>query len=69
MDKILRNPLDFSRHEITMSKYLPRTIEPVVKKASQVFKVVMVSGMRQVSKTALLSHLASDERCYVTSDN
>lgn len=52
-----------------MSKYLPRTIEPFVKKASQVFKVVMVSGMRQVGKSTLLSHLASDERCYVTLDN
>lgn len=53
-----------------MSKqYSPRTIEPIIKKASTAFKVVMVSGMRQVGKSTLLSHLASRQRQYVTLDN
>ncbi len=47
-------------------KYLPRTIEPVIKKASEQFKVVMVSGMRQVGKSTLLKHLADEHRKLVT---
>ncbi len=43
-------------------KYLPRTIETSIKKASKQFKVVMISGMRQVGKSTLLEHLAGKSR-------
>lgn len=48
--------------------YLPRTIEPVLKAASGLFKVVMLSGMRQVGKSTLLKHLAEPERRYLSLD-
>ncbi len=50
-------------------QYAPRTLEPIINKASNAFKVVMVSGMRQVGKSTLLEHLASEQRQYVTLDN
>lgn len=55
--------------------YIMRALEPVVKKYSQHFKVVVVTGPRQVGKTTMLKHLmAQDEergekREYVTLDN
>lgn len=48
--------------------YIQRTLEPVIKKASQSFKVIMVNGMRQVGKSTLLQHLSSD-RTRVTLDD
>lgn len=42
--------------------YLPRTIQPVIEEASKFFKIVMVSGMRQVGKSTLLKQLSSDKR-------
>ena len=49
--------------------YLPRTIEPIIKQASQQFPVVMVTGARQVGKTTLLRDLANKDRNYVTLDD
>ncbi len=48
--------------------YKHRTIEPVIQKASKSFRVVMVSGMRQVGKSTLLLHLGAD-RTNVTLDD
>lgn len=49
--------------------YLTRTLEPIIAKASSLFKVVMVSGVRQVGKSTLLKHLCeSSNRSYCTLD-
>ena len=55
--------------------YISRAIESVVKKCSKQFRVVLVTGSRQVGKTTMLKKLAQDEakkgigRKYVTLDN
>lgn len=53
--------------------YISRAIEPLVKKFSDNFKVVAVTGPRQVGKTTMLRHIADEEteseRKYVTLDN
>lgn len=55
--------------------YISRAIEPLVKKFSNNFKVVAVTGPRQVGKTTMLKHIAEEnkttgiERKYVTLDN
>lgn len=49
--------------------YLPRTLEKVIEQASSRFKVVMVSGMRQVGKSTLLKRKALPDRRLVTLDN
>lgn len=49
--------------------YLHRTLEPIIEKASKRFKVVMLSGLRQVGKSTLLMKIAGDERRYITLDN
>ena len=49
--------------------YLHRTLEPIIEKASKRFKVVMLSGLRQVGKSTLLQQLSGDERRYITLDN
>ena len=52
--------------------YLPRTLEKVIRRATDSFKVIMVSGMRQTGKSTLLRHLAEEEgsiRRYVTRDS
>ena len=46
--------------------YLPRTIQPVIEEASKFFKIVMVSGMRQVGKSTLLKQLSSDKRTIIS---
>lgn len=38
--------------------YLNRTLEPIINKASDRFKIVMISGLRQVGKSTLLKHLS-----------
>lgn len=42
--------------------YLHRTIEPLIERASRRFKVVMLSGMRQVGKTTLFEHLCENRK-------
>ena len=49
--------------------YLPRTIQPVIEEASKFFKIVMVSGMRQVGKSTLLKQLSSDKRTIISFDD
>ena len=55
--------------------YISRAIESVVKKSSEQFRVVLVTGPRQVGKTTMLKKLSHDEaeqgrqRTYVTLDN
>lgn len=55
--------------------YIKRALEPVVKRYSENFKVVAVTGPRQVGKTTMLKHLMEEEaeqgvnRTYVSLDN
>ena len=49
--------------------YLRRTLEPIIEKASEHFKVVMLSGLRQVGKSTLLKMIAGENRRYITLDN
>lgn len=48
--------------------YKHRTLETEILKASERFKAVMVSGMRQVGKSTMLKHLCAETRTYVTLD-
>ena len=47
-------------------EYKTRTLEKEIRRASERFKAVMVSGMRQVGKSTMLQHLCADGRTYVT---
>ena len=47
--------------------YLPRTLETVINRASQRYKGVMVTGMRQVGKSTMLRRMLGDRR-YVNLD-
>ena len=47
-------------------KYKTRTLEKETLRASERFKTVMVSGMRQVGKSTMLQHLCADGRTHVT---
>ena len=49
--------------------YIRRTLEQYVKKITQQFPVLMLTGSRQVGKTTLLKHLTEKNRNYVTLDN
>ena len=55
--------------------YIKRALEPVVRRYSDHFKVVLVTGPRQVGKTTMFKHLADQDeeqgitRSYVTLDN
>ena len=55
--------------------YIERALETVVRRYSEHFKVVVVTGPRQVGKTTMLKHLAKQDeergvaRSYVTLDN
>lgn len=55
--------------------YIPRALETVVRRYSEHFKVVVVTGPRQVGKTTMLKHLADEERArgrertYLSLDN
>ena len=46
-----------------------RTLSGVINRASGSFKVVMLTGMRQVGKTTLLKDLAGEDRVYLTFDD
>ena len=55
--------------------YITRALEPLVRRYSEHFKVVVVTGPRQVGKTTMLKHLIEQdaangsERTYVSLDN
>lgn len=55
--------------------YIKRALETVVRRYSRYFKVVLVTGPRQVGKTTMLKHLMEEDeragisRSYVTLDN
>ena len=49
-------------------RYLPREIEPLIRKAARQFPVVCVTGPRQTGKSTLLLHLFPRHR-YVTLDD
>ena len=49
--------------------YITRNIEETIKRISGQFKVLLLTGARQVGKTTLLKHLAGNERTYVTLDD
>jgi len=46
-----------------------RTIEAYINKADSNFKVLLLTGMRQVGKTTLLKNLAAANRAYITLDD
>ena len=48
--------------------YIHRRLEPKFLKMSNFFKVVLVTGARQVGKTTMLKHL-SENRTYVSLDD
>ena len=52
-----------------MANYLPRTLEKIFLKANNQFKALMISGMRQVGKTTLLTHLKQANREFVSLDD
>ncbi|OUO91147.1 ATPase [Cloacibacillus sp. An23] len=49
--------------------YIKRAAEETVKKLSNMFPVLLVTGPRQVGKTTLLQKLMEDDRKYVTLDD
>jgi uncharacterized protein len=49
--------------------YISRELERKFLKLNDFFKVVLVTGARQVGKTTMLKHLADNNRTYVTMDN
>ncbi|MDR2870447.1 MAG: ATP-binding protein [Deferribacteraceae bacterium] len=49
--------------------YMERTLKDTILKLSDNFKVLLITGMRQVGKTTILRQLSSDGRVYVTLDN
>ena len=49
--------------------YITRELERKFLKLNAFFKVILVTGARQVGKTTMLKHLADSDRTYVTMDN
>lgn len=49
--------------------YFRRTLQTFLKKASEQFSTLLVTGPRQVGKTTILQHLSDKERSYVTLDD
>ena len=49
--------------------YITRELERKFSKLNDFFKVILVTGARQVGKTTMLKHLAESNRTYVTMDN
>jgi len=49
--------------------YIHRTLERDFLKTSEHFKIILVTGMRQIGKTTFLKHVAEPGRKYVTLDN
>ena len=52
-----------------MTKTITRTLGPSILNASESFKVVLLTGPRQVGKTTLLQALQKKTRAYVTLDD
>ena len=48
--------------------YITRELERKFLKLNDFFKVILVTGARQVGKTTMLKHLAESDRTYVTMD-
>lgn len=49
--------------------YIERTLSTTLIEASRMFKVLLLTGPRQVGKTTLLMHLKEESRTYVTLDD
>lgn len=49
--------------------YIKRHLEATITKLNSCFKVLIVTGPRQVGKTTLLRRLAAVDRTYVTMDD
>ncbi len=49
--------------------YIKRDLEKAIKEASANFRVVLLTGPRQVGKTTLLEHIEKGSRSYVTLDD
>ena len=49
--------------------YIKRELERKFLRLNDFFKVILVTGARQVGKTTMLKHLAGDDRTYVSMDN
>ena len=49
--------------------YITRNIEETIKRISGQFRVLLLTGARQVGKTTLLKHIAGNNRTYVTLDD
>ena len=49
--------------------YIRRAIEDTVQQISSTFRVLLLTGPRQVGKTTLLQHLGGEDRSYVTLDD
>jgi len=52
-----------------MSKHIKRTLAAAIKEASSSFRVVLLTGPRQVGKTTLLQDIQKKTRSYVTLDD
>jgi len=50
-------------------KYIHRTAETTIQKASRQFPVLLVTGARQVGKTTLLKMMADNDRAYASLDD
>ncbi len=46
--------------------YLPRALEPILKKSAREFPVVVLTGPRQAGKTTLLRHLFGESHRYIS---
>jgi uncharacterized protein len=49
--------------------YIKRTLEKIIREASKDFRVILLTGPRQVGKTTLLSQIDSQKRSYISFDD